>query len=287
MVDILGIVFKQFSSQLHVSSNIKVSSLENGVLVIGDENINRSLLFLAAVTAASELGVKVLFFTRSQIQSLPVTFQGSASSGLKPDYLKKIRFVYPKTLEDLLDDVASLHELVVEAAALPSLVIVDGLERYICGPAAQNRPQQETQNAAAHVVALLHDTAAFLTRNLEARSGNEAQCRVIVSIQPEWKGVGGCDLLTSDPLLLVLERYLQVRCTSEKLRMGEEPNKWLLCLSGPGLQVDGDNNAEEQLRWHVVLQPNGALEFCPVSPEQGETPQGQNPVEVNNETQRV
>ncbi|KAL7850681.1 hypothetical protein SRHO_G00200300 [Serrasalmus rhombeus] len=237
MVDILDIVFKRFSLQRNVSSNINVSALENGVLVVGDENINRSLLFLAAVTAASELGVKVLFFTQSQFQSLPVNFQGSASSGLKPEYLKKIRFVYPKTLDDLLEDVASLHELVAEAAALPSLVIVDSLERYVCGPAAQNRPQQETQSAAAHVVALLHDTAAFLTQNLE----NEAQCRVIVSIQPEWKG------------------------------------------QGPGLQVDGNSTAEEQLRWHVVLQPNGALEFCPVSPEPGEIPQGQNPVEVNNE----
>ncbi|XP_037400611.1 ATPase SWSAP1 isoform X3 [Pygocentrus nattereri] len=207
MVDILDIVFKRFSLQRHVSSNINVSALENGVLVVGDENINRSLLFLAAVTAASELGIKVLFFTQSQFQSLPVNFQGSASSGLKPEYLKKIRFVYPKTLDDLLEDVASLHELVAEAAALPSLVIVDSLERYVCGPAAQNRPQQETQSAAAHVVALLHDTAAFLTQNLE----NEAQCRVIVSIQPEWKGQGGCDQLVLDPILFVLERYLQVQ----------------------------------------------------------------------------
>ncbi|KAL7860317.1 hypothetical protein AOLI_G00166660 [Acnodon oligacanthus] len=205
MVDILGMVFKQFSSQLRVCTNASVSAVEKSVLVVGDENISRSLLFLAAVTAASELGVKVVFFTQSQIQSLPFNFHGSAASGLKPEYLKKIRFVYPKTLEDLLEDVASLHELVAEAAALPSLVIVD---------------------------------AAFLTQNLE----NQAQCRVIVSIQPEWKG------------------------------------------QGPGLQVDGKSSAEEQLRWHVVLQPNGTLEFCPASPEQGETPQGQNPVEVNNET---
>uniref|UniRef100_A0A3B4BTF0 DNA recombination and repair protein Rad51-like C-terminal domain-containing protein n=1 Tax=Pygocentrus nattereri TaxID=42514 RepID=A0A3B4BTF0_PYGNA len=155
---------------------------------------------------------------------------------LAPTTTPRSKFVYPKTLDDLLEDVASLHELVAEAAALPSLVIVDSLERYVCGPAAQNRPQQETQSAAAHVVALLHDTAAFLTQNLE----NEAQCRVIVSIQPEWKGQGGCDQLVLDPILFVLERYLQVRCTLEKLRIGEEQNKWLLCLSGPGLQVDGN-----------------------------------------------
>ncbi|KAI4881313.1 hypothetical protein NFI96_029932 [Prochilodus magdalenae] len=269
MVDILSVVFKRFSSQLHDSSSFNVFSPEHGVLVVGDENINRSLLFLAAVTAASELGAKVLFFTQSQIQSLPVTFQGATSSALMLDALKKIKFVYPKTLEDLLEDVASLHELVSETAALPSLVIVDGLERYVYSPAAQDRPQQELQSVTAHVVALLHDTAAFLTQNLEARAESQAQCRVIVSIESERKGHVGYDL--SDPLLSVLERYLQVRCTSEKRRRGEGLNEWLLCLSGPGLQVNGEGNTEEQLKWRVVLQANGALEFCPFSPVKEET----------------
>lgn len=86
MVDILDMVFNRFSSQFHTSSHINTSSPEKGTLVVGDGDINRALLFLAAVTAASELGVKVLFFTQSQIQSLPVTL--STYSGLKPDCLK-------------------------------------------------------------------------------------------------------------------------------------------------------------------------------------------------------
>ncbi|XP_072550116.1 ATPase SWSAP1 isoform X1 [Salminus brasiliensis] len=279
MADILGIVFKQFSSHLCASKYTEVSSPESGALVVGDENINRSLLLLSAVTAASELAVKVLFFTQSQIQSLPVTFQG----GRRADCLKKIRFVYPKTLEELLEDVASLHELVSEPGALPSLLIVDGLERYVCGPAAQDKIPQEAQSAAAHLVALLHDTAAFLTQKLGDRDENQGQSRVIVSFQPERIGQDGCDMFALDPLLSVLERYLPMRCTSEKVRRVEGQDEWLLDLSGPGLQVNGDGNIEKRAQWHVVVQPNGALEFCPVSPEKEDTPQGQNLVEVKDE----
>ncbi|XP_066498973.1 ATPase SWSAP1 [Hoplias malabaricus] len=266
MVDILGLVFKRFGPE--IPHEWKLCSVENGVLVVGDQNINTSLLFLAAVTAATELGVKVLFFSQSQIQSLPFGFQGSSSSSaLKPDCLKKIRFVYPKTLEDLLEDVASLHELVSDAAALPRLVIVDGLERFVSGPSVQDRPQQEAQSTVAHVVALLHDTVTFLTQNSEARAENLTQCRLIVSIQPERKSQGGCDLLAPDPILLVLERYLQVRCTSESLKTGQEQNEWLLCVSCPGLQIVGDGNAEKLLRCHAMLQPQGSLKFSLVSPE--------------------
>ncbi|XP_072550117.1 ATPase SWSAP1 isoform X2 [Salminus brasiliensis] len=198
-------------------------------------------------------------------------------------YQNKIRFVYPKTLEELLEDVASLHELVSEPGALPSLLIVDGLERYVCGPAAQDKIPQEAQSAAAHLVALLHDTAAFLTQKLGDRDENQGQSRVIVSFQPERIGQDGCDMFALDPLLSVLERYLPMRCTSEKVRRVEGQDEWLLDLSGPGLQVNGDGNIEKRAQWHVVVQPNGALEFCPVSPEKEDTPQGQNLVEVKDE----
>ncbi|KAK1799240.1 hypothetical protein P4O66_007486, partial [Electrophorus voltai] len=177
----------------------------------------------------------------------------------------KIRFVYPKTLEQLLEDVASLHELVRQAAAIPSLVIVNGLDRYLCSPELQGRPQQEAQSMAAHVMALLHDTAAFLTQNLEARVESQAPCRVVVSVQPGIEGRGGGDVLGPDPFLSVLGRYLQVRCTSEKEWRGEGQNEWLLCLSGQGLQVDGDAIEKEglALKWHVAMQPSGVLEFWP------------------------
>lgn len=88
MVDILSVVFQRFGPQLHTSGEINVSSEpDSSTLVVGDENINRSLLFLTAIAAASEMGYKVLFFTPSQIQSLPVSVQNSLAS-LKPDSLK-------------------------------------------------------------------------------------------------------------------------------------------------------------------------------------------------------
>lgn len=159
---------------------------------------------------------------------------------------------------------ASLHELVPETAPLPSLLIVDGVERYVC---VQDRPQRDSQSVAAQIVALLHDTAAFLT----ARSENSQQppCRVIVSYQPEWEGRGG-DVFAPDSILVVLERYLQVRCNLHKVSekySGEAQNQWLLYLSGSGLQLDGCANGEKSLglQWRVIMQPNRALEFRPES----------------------
>ncbi|KAI5619136.1 SWIM-type zinc finger 7 associated protein 1 [Silurus asotus] len=272
MADILSFVFQRFGSQLHAAGDLKLfSPTESSTLVIGDEDINKSLLFLTAVTAASEMGLRVLFFTKNQIQSLPVTVK-DLSISLKPESLKKIRFVYPKTLEELLEDVASLHELVLENAPLPSLLIVDGLEQYVC---VQDRPQQDCQSTSAHVVALLHDTAAFLKARGE--KSQQPSCRVIVSYQPVWEGRGG-DVAAPDPIFLVLERYLQVRCNLHKVMVsGEVQNEWLLYLSGPGLKVDGFGNGEKcpGLQWRVVMQPNGALEFRPENAVKEETSQVQ------------
>lgn len=189
--------------------------------------------------------------------------------------------MYPKTLEELLEDVASLHQLVPETAPLPSLLILAGLERYVC---VQDRPRQDSQSAAAHIVALLHDTADFL----KARSENKQQppCRVIVSYQPEGEGRGG-GVFAPDHILLVLERYLQVRCNLHKVRNSREAqNEWLLYLSGPGLQVDGYGNGEKcvGLQWHVVMQPNGALEFRPESTPNEETSEVQRSEHCGKET---
>lgn len=167
---------------------------------------------------------------------------------------------------------ASLHELVPEAAPLPSLLIVDGVDRYV---RAQDMPLQDSQSTAAHILALLHDTAAFLKSRSE--KSQQPPCRVIVSYQPEWEGQGG-DVFAPDSILLVLERYMQVRCNLHKvISSGEAQNEWLLYLSGPGLQVDGYDHGEKclGLQWHVVMQPNGALEFRPESAPKEETSQVQ------------
>lgn len=55
-------------------------------LLLGDHSISRSVLLLAAVTAA-ETGMKVVFFTQTKIQSLPVSLQKCFPT-LSPESLK-------------------------------------------------------------------------------------------------------------------------------------------------------------------------------------------------------
>ncbi|XP_029582686.1 ATPase SWSAP1 isoform X2 [Salmo trutta] len=134
MTDILTLVFRTFNQHNGKPKDFKnIAPSKCSTLVVGDCSVNRSLLILAAVTAASELGLKVSFFTQVKIQSLPGSLQESMSN-LSPDNLKKIKFSYPRSLEDLLQDVASLHESASGSAAPPSLIIVDGLEGYLRGP---------------------------------------------------------------------------------------------------------------------------------------------------------
>lgn len=172
--------------------------------------------------------------------------------------------MYPRTLEELLEDVASLHELVNEPTSPPSLIIVDGLEKYVC---IHDRLKQDAQSMAAHTVALLHDTATFLTQRLNTTAEEKPlPCTIMVSYQPEGKGQGEREGLAPDPLLTVLERYLQVRCTFEKVINAEsKQNEWLLNLSGSGLQVKGVGKVEkvQAWQWHLAQMPNGALEFWP------------------------
>lgn len=248
MADILGVVFRRFASRTR--DLIFPSDIEGNTLVLGDVNISRSVLFLAAVTAATDLGLKVLFFTQSPFQSLPVSLRASVP-GLKLESLKNVRFVYAKTLEDLLEDVASLHQLASEAASLPSLIIVDALDQYL-----QAGPQQDDLSPVAHIAALLHDTAAFLTQIQQSRAGGQGLCRVMLSCQAEGEGHGE----TAEILLSVLDRYLQVRCTLEEVtgQMGQSEWQVYLSFTSPAPAVQGQ-------QWHMMLQASGAVEFRPVS----------------------
>lgn len=85
MADILGVVFRRFASGTVISP----PHAEGNTLVLGDVNVSRSVLFLAAVTAATDLGLKVLFFTQTSFQSLPVSLRASIP-GLKLESLKVI-----------------------------------------------------------------------------------------------------------------------------------------------------------------------------------------------------
>ncbi|XP_067278705.1 ATPase SWSAP1 isoform X2 [Pseudorasbora parva] len=218
MADILGLVFRRFASGTGRTDFLFPSSVEGNTLLCGDAKISRSVLFLSAVTAATDLGLKVLFFTQTSFQSLPVSLRASVP-GLKLESLKNVKFVYVKTLGELAEDVASLHELASEAASSPSLIIVDGLEQYL-------QELQDDPSPVAHVAALLHDTAAFLTQIQQNRADGQGLCRVMVSFQNECEGSRVSE--APDLLLSVLDRYLQ----------GQQ--------------------------WHMVLQAEGGLEFRPV-----------------------
>lgn len=85
MVDMLTRVFRTFASQGQVRKELK--SYIYSTLLVGEHNISRSLLLLTAVTAASQLGVKVVFFTQTHIQQLP-TFLQKRIPLLDPDSLK-------------------------------------------------------------------------------------------------------------------------------------------------------------------------------------------------------
>lgn len=87
MADILTVVLKQYSRQ---SKDLKLPPLSDytSCVVVGEcDNLKKSLLFLTALTAASELGLKVLFLSPAPIESLPCVLQG-ALARLSPDDLK-------------------------------------------------------------------------------------------------------------------------------------------------------------------------------------------------------
>lgn len=75
MADTLTRVFRTFASQDQVRKELTETPSIYSTLVVGEQNISRSLLLLTAVTAASQQGVKAVFFTQTHIQQLPLFLQ--------------------------------------------------------------------------------------------------------------------------------------------------------------------------------------------------------------------
>ncbi|KAJ8254273.1 hypothetical protein COCON_G00208850 [Conger conger] len=277
MADILALVLKLNSARPQDLENFSFTSATgwntSPCMIVGERcGVKTSLLFLAAVTAASELGVKVLFLTPTPIQKLPGPLQDSLAN-LNPDGLKKIKFMYPRSREELLQDVASLHESACGPAAPASLLILDGLERYLGAGAG---PETEEQLAAAHIAALLADTAAFLTGKLEERGGACAPCRVIVSFDTGRLGHAGSELPAPDPVLSVLDRYFPVRGTLDRDwscalpgTAGEPGAAWQIYFSGAGVTATHATGKGEGpilgRQWRLEVRQNGAVEFSLVS----------------------
>ncbi|XP_036408041.1 ATPase SWSAP1 [Megalops cyprinoides] len=270
MADILALVLTCNCAQPRDNNNRKLTPISprNALpcMIVGEScNIKTSLLFLTAVTAASDLGVRVVFFTPTPFQSLPGLLQDSLAC-LNPESLKKITFMYSRSQEELLQNVAYLHESVRQAAVLPALLIVDRLDRYL------GLQREEQAAAAVHLSALLIDTASFLTRN------SEEPCRVIVSFDVEQQGQAPRELAAPDPILSILNRYFSVHCTLDRDRRsgvpsppGEPGDAWQIYFSGAGNTVaHGGSNQGDQIlgrQWQLAICPNGTMEFLPTSME--------------------
>ncbi|XP_074511794.1 ATPase SWSAP1 [Sebastes fasciatus] len=276
MTDILTLVFRTFLSQTAVKKELTVvppSASTCSTLLVGDSRISRSVLLLAAVTAASETDMRVMFFTQTQIQSLPVALQ-KCNTSLSPESLKKIKFSYPRTVEELLQQVASLHESTNTSPTPPSLIIVDRLEGYLCGPGGGSHSgfHQGEQSCAAHLSALLCDSAAFLTQLLKQRCPSSAPCRIIASFQSEVDtGQAGGEASATDPILDVLDRYFQVRCTLDRDRSYEAAaaglqEVWNIYLSGTGItETSSTKDCEDRpaiaQEWQLLISSDGLMEF--------------------------
>ncbi|XP_076006247.1 ATPase SWSAP1 [Genypterus blacodes] len=275
MADVLTFLFRSLVSQTGATNDYKVippSPAARSTLVVGDGSMSRSLLLLSAVSAASDMDMKVFFFTQTQIQKLPAPLHNCENRS--PEGLKKIKFCYPRTVHELLQQVSSLQEPANMSPTAPSLIIVDGLEGYLrgAGDSSHTRSQSGELSCAAHVSSLLWDTAAFFTQVLEQRAPSLAPCRVIASFQPEVDtGQTSGEPSSPDPILDVLDRYFQVCCTLERDRSygavaaGLQEEVWHINLSairedsGPEAAVDTQSAGAQE--WELLIFPDGLMEF--------------------------
>ncbi|KAM9785084.1 ATPase SWSAP1 [Syngnathus typhle] len=271
MADVLMHMFTKFMSQTDSLKDARATPpapAQCSVLLVGEQNLGRSVLLLAAITAASQMNMRVVFFAQTQIQSLPVTLQKCVPTP-SPESLKKIKFCYPRTLEELLQQVAGLHESTNTLPCPPSLIIVDRLEEFLCGPAGDSYREchPSEQSCAAHLSALLCDSAAFLTGLLEQQTSNPGPCRVIASYTKPKEQSGE----VSDQVLNALDRYFQVRCTLDKDRSYKATaaglqELWHIYFSGTGITFDPctkdtDVRPSSAQEWQLLMYPGGLMEF--------------------------
>lgn len=182
-------------------------------------------------------------------------------------YLKKIKFCYPRTLEELLQQVAGLHESSNTSPTLPSLIIVDRLEAYLCSPGGSRQAgfHLEHLSCTAHLSALLCDTAAFLTQG----SSSPTPCQLIASyLSEEDSGQAGGQTHVTDSVLDVLNRFFQARCTLTKDESYEAEAAglqeiWHIYISGTSdfkTESCEDRRSEDQ-EWQLLISSGGLMEF--------------------------
>lgn len=169
---------------------------------------------------------------------------------------------------------AILHESPNTCPTPPSLIIVDMLEGFLCSSAGDSHGgfHSGEQSCAAHLSALLCDTAAFLTQVLQQRASSLGPCRVIASFQPEQDtGKEKEGASATDPILDVLDRYFGMRCTLDRDRSYEATAAglqeiWNIYLSGTGIREitstkDCDDRPAVAQGWQLFIFPDGLMEF--------------------------
>lgn len=177
-------------------------------------------------------------------------------------------------MEELLQQVASLHESTNTSPTPPSLIIVDGLDSYLCssGCGSSKGFYSGEQSCAAHLSALLLDTAVFLTQLLQQHSFGLAPCRLIASFHSEVDTrQAGEKASSTDPILDVLNRYFKVCCT---LVQGESyeaaaaglQEVWHIYFSGTGsadasATKDSEDKPDEAQEWQLLIFPDDLVEF--------------------------
>lgn len=88
MTDILKAVFRTLTPVTgHADTEFGVPASSSAALLVGEQHISRVTLLLTAVTAASQMGARVLFFTQTKIQEVPASVQKCVPN-LSPEALK-------------------------------------------------------------------------------------------------------------------------------------------------------------------------------------------------------
>lgn len=171
-----------------------------------------------------------------------------------------------------MQQVAFLHDSTNTSPTPPSLIIVDGLGGYLFGSGGGSRFYPEQQSCAARLSALLCDTAIFLTQLLQQRSSSLAPCHLIASYMSEVdNGQANREASATDPVLDVLDRYFQVRCTLEQGSSYEaaeagELEVWHIYLSGTGITEasctkDCEDRPAVAQEWQLFILSDGSVEF--------------------------
>lgn len=166
-------------------------------------------------------------------------------------------------MEELLQQVAGLHEFSSKSAVPPSLIIVDRLEAYLCGSGGSRQAglHLEHLSCAAHLSALLCDTAVFLTRG----SSSAAPCQLIASYLSEEES-GQTD--ATDSVLDVLDRFFQAHCTltpdesyeAEAAGLQEIWHIYISETSDFNTERCEDRKGEDQ-EWQLLISSGGLMEF--------------------------